>query len=84
MIEFGTDAERRRHLDWEKRYSIIRGIARGLLYLHEESGLGIHHNGFLRPSKILLDDDMNPKILYAGITPRETEDTCVGWPCNIT
>ncbi|KAJ8425551.1 hypothetical protein Cgig2_033066 [Carnegiea gigantea] len=29
------------HLDWEARYSIIEGIAYGMLYLHKESQLGI-------------------------------------------
>jgi hypothetical protein len=70
-------------LDWEKRYLIIRGIARGLLYLHEDSGLGrIDYKEILRPSKVLLDDDMNPKILDAG-TPPNPEDHCMTFTLNI-
>ncbi|KAM0891036.1 hypothetical protein ACQ4PT_026652 [Festuca glaucescens] len=72
-ILFDTE-QRQQHLDWEKRYSIIRGIARGLLHLHEESGLGINRWEILRPSKVMLDDDMNPKIMHAGIPAPNTEE----------
>lgn len=44
-------------LDWQTRYHIISGVARGLLYLHHESWLRIIHRDFW-----CLDTDMNPKI----------------------
>nr|GMN21197.1 hypothetical protein TIFTF001_050106 [Ficus carica]GMN21216.1 hypothetical protein TIFTF001_050108 [Ficus carica] len=48
-------------LDWGRRYDIIRGIARGLLYLHEEYHSTIIHRD-IKASNILLDENMNPKI----------------------
>ncbi|XP_066315137.1 cysteine-rich receptor-like protein kinase 34 isoform X1 [Miscanthus floridulus] len=53
-------------LDWSKRYTIISGIAPGLLYLHEESRLRIIHRD-LKPSNVLLGSDMTPKISDFGL-----------------
>ncbi|XP_021756550.1 putative receptor-like protein kinase At4g00960 isoform X1 [Chenopodium quinoa] len=67
------DAMRREHLTWEIRYKIIQGIARGLLYLHEESQERIFHRD-LKASNVLLDENMNPKISDFGTARLFLED----------
>lgn len=53
-------------LNWQSRFNIICGIARGLLYLHQDSRYRIVHRD-MKASNILLDGDMNPKISDFGM-----------------
>ncbi|CAI0460652.1 unnamed protein product [Linum tenue] len=66
LDKFLFDKNRRLKLNWEMRYNIIVGIARGLLYLHEECPLKIIHRD-MKASNILLDESMTPKISDFGL-----------------
>lgn len=61
-----TDEKKNPSLDWAQRFHIVMGIARGLLYLHEEAPERIIHRD-IKASNILLDDQLNPKISDFGL-----------------
>ncbi|XP_003580202.1 L-type lectin-domain containing receptor kinase IV.1 [Brachypodium distachyon] len=53
-------------LDWGQRFQIIRGVASGLLYLHEDwEKIVIHRD--VKASNVLLDGDMNGRLGDFGL-----------------
>jgi serine/threonine protein kinase len=60
----GGDPRLRALLNWDRRLEIVRGVAKGVAYLHGLSEEVIHRD--LKSSNILLDDHWRPKIADFG------------------
>ncbi|WVZ80879.1 hypothetical protein U9M48_028319 [Paspalum notatum var. saurae] len=71
---FLFDPSKSAQLGWTTRHNVILGIARGLLYLHEDSLLKVVHRD-LKASNVLLDDKMSPKISDFGMAKIFEDDT---------
>ncbi|GJN35058.1 hypothetical protein PR202_gb23788 [Eleusine coracana subsp. coracana] len=54
-------ADKSRVFDWPTRFKIIKGVCEGLKFLHEGLEEPIYHMN-LKPTNILLDHNMVPKL----------------------
>ncbi|XP_028806152.1 cysteine-rich receptor-like protein kinase 10 [Neltuma alba] len=77
LNHFLFDPLKQRELTWPERFKIIKGIARGILYLHEDSRLKVIHRD-LKPSNVLLDSNLSPKISDFGMARLITLDQVEG------
>ncbi|CAH1454256.1 unnamed protein product [Lactuca virosa] len=63
-------------LDWETRFNIAKGTAKGLAYLHEECLEWVLHCD-VKPHNILLDAKYNPKVADFGLSKLFDRDRIV-------
>lgn len=63
---FLFDHEKSGLLNWEQRFKIVKDIAFGLLYLHEEWQQVVVHRD-VKASNVLLDEDMNGRLGDFGL-----------------
>lgn len=73
LDKFLFRSNKKQELDWKRRFDIINGVARGLLYLHEDSHICIIHRD-IKAANILLDEKWVPKIADFGLARLFPED----------
>lgn len=56
-------------LDWATRLQILKGVARGLLYLYKELPMLTAPHGHLKSTNVLLGDAMEPLLAEYGLSP---------------
>lgn len=63
---YGKDDKATATLDWAQRFRIIKGVASGLLYIHEDWEQVVIHRD-IKASNVLLDSDMNGRLGDFGL-----------------
>ncbi|KAK3038024.1 hypothetical protein RJ639_032003 [Escallonia herrerae] len=60
-------------LDWQTRFNIALGLAKGLAYLHKDCGVKIVHCD-VKPENVLLDDNFQAKVSDFGLARLMTRE----------
>ncbi|XP_042039058.1 pollen receptor-like kinase 2 [Salvia splendens] len=65
----GNQMSDHQSLDWTTRLKIVKGVAKGLLYLHNELPSLTPAHGHLKASNVLLDAAFTPLLTDYGLIP---------------
>ncbi|KAF7149434.1 hypothetical protein RHSIM_Rhsim03G0206400 [Rhododendron simsii] len=66
LEKFASSDQKKHSLGWKKLLEIAMGIAKGIEYLHQGCDQQILHFD-IKPHNILLDENLNPKIMDFGL-----------------
>ncbi|KAL9686173.1 hypothetical protein QQ045_023628 [Rhodiola kirilowii] len=66
LDSFLYSPQKKKVLNWEQRFNILKGIASGLLYLHEEWEQVVIHRD-VKSNNVLVDGDMNGRLGDFGL-----------------
>ncbi|KAL3623195.1 hypothetical protein CASFOL_032011 [Castilleja foliolosa] len=61
-----NNSQNGKFLNWDQRFNVIKGVASGLLYLHEEWEQVVIHRD-VKSSNVLIDKDMNARLGDFGL-----------------
>lgn len=61
-------------LDWPKRLKIVKGVAKGLLYLYNELPSIVAPHGHLKSANVLLNDSWEPLLTDYALSPIVNQD----------
>ncbi|KAL8154005.1 hypothetical protein V2J09_011765 [Rumex salicifolius] len=73
FLLFPTDEDWPLRLDWPTRQKICTELAKGLVFLHEDSAIKIIHRD-IKPTNVLLDENLNAKISDFGLARLHEEE----------
>ncbi|CAI0429144.1 unnamed protein product [Linum tenue] len=71
-----------RGLSWEQRFRVLKGIAAGLLYLHEEWEQVVIHRD-VKSSNVLIDGEMNGRLGDFGLARLYSHGTAASHTTNV-
>lgn len=62
-------------MDWPTRLNILKGVGRGLLYLHKNLPSLMAPHGHLKSSNVLLSENFEPLLTDYGLIPMINEES---------